>query len=95
MARTHQCDREEAALRLQRGAAAGVWRHVHRLIHRQLPGASEGGCRGGEGGAAGGQHRPRSYLRESLKVRKGQARPSGHADTGHQQMRDEMEECIG
>jgi hypothetical protein len=34
-------------------------------------------------------------LRESLSVRKGQAQESGHADTGHQQMRDEMEECIG
>ena len=35
------------------------------------------------------------HLRESLSVRKGQAQESGHADTGHQQMRDEMEECIG
>jgi hypothetical protein len=35
------------------------------------------------------------YLRESLSVRKGQAQESGHADTGHQQMSDEMEECIG
>ena len=35
------------------------------------------------------------HLRESLSVRKGQAHESGHADTGHQQMRDEMEECIG
>jgi len=34
------------------------------------------------------------HLRESLSVRKGQAQESGHADTGHQQMRDEMEECI-
>ena len=31
----------------------------------------------------------------ALSVRKGQAQESGHADTGHQQMRDEMEECIG
>jgi hypothetical protein len=35
------------------------------------------------------------HLRESLSVRKGQAQESGHADTGHQQMRDEMEECTG
>ena len=35
------------------------------------------------------------HLRESLSVRKGQAQESGHADTGHQQMSDEMEECIG
>ena len=35
------------------------------------------------------------HWRQSLSVRKGQAQESGHADTGHQQMRDEMEECIG
>jgi hypothetical protein len=35
------------------------------------------------------------HLRASLSVRKGQAQESGHADTGHQQMRDEMEECVG
>ncbi len=35
------------------------------------------------------------HLRESLSVRKGQAQESGHADMGHQQMSDEMEECIG
>jgi hypothetical protein len=35
------------------------------------------------------------HLRESLSIRKGQAQESWHADTGHQQMRDEMEECIG
>ena len=35
------------------------------------------------------------YLRESLSIRKGQAQESGHADTGHQQINDEMEECIG
>ncbi len=73
------------------------WRHVHPLIHPQLPGASEGRCHGGEGGAAGRHRRARSsaleHLRESLKVRIGQARPSGH--TGHQQKLDEMEECIG
>ncbi len=34
-------------------------------------------------------------LSESLSVRKGQAQESGHADTGHQQTIDEMEECIG
>jgi hypothetical protein len=35
------------------------------------------------------------HFRESLSVRKGQTRASGHADTGHQQMSDEMEEFIG
>jgi hypothetical protein len=35
------------------------------------------------------------HLWESLSVRQGQAQESGHADTGHQQMSAEMEECIG
>jgi hypothetical protein len=35
------------------------------------------------------------HLRESLSVRKGHAQESGHADTGHQHMSDEMEECMG
>ena len=35
------------------------------------------------------------HLCESLSVRKGQAQESGNADTGHQELSDEMEECIG
>ena len=36
----------------------------------------------------------RSALWASLNIRTGQAK-SGHADLGHQQMVDEMQECIG